>query len=198
MSVNLGGRPRQFDEEEALDRIMASFRKHGYENTTFEQLVADSGLSRSSLYSTFGGKKELLKKSLQRFIETEVDDLLAMLSDEASAPDAFRMLIGNFSKPTTECLVRKTMLKNATAAEKPLQVSTIRSCLNKLWGGITQALTQIRGSGNASKKTPELSNEERAAILVGLIHGSGVIVRNGKNTDLLENIQSGAAKLLMC
>ena len=50
------GRPRKFDEEEVLARILELFRTHGYENTTLEQLVAESGLSKSSLYNAFGGK----------------------------------------------------------------------------------------------------------------------------------------------
>ncbi len=191
------GRPRNFDERETLVRIMDSFRIHGYDNTTFEQLVADSGLSRSSLYSAFGGKKQLLDKAMGVYMETEFGELMQQLSDDDSARKAIQTIIGRFAndEPCEDCLVRKTMLKNATTADSGVQVSTIKKCLNSLWKSVSQALGRRRKA--ASGKTPALKDEERAAILIGLIHGSAIIARNGGNTDMLKNMQSGAEKLLL-
>ena len=49
---------------------MCVFWLKGYEATSVEDLVAATGLSRSSLYQTFGAKQALIAKVLDRFAET--------------------------------------------------------------------------------------------------------------------------------
>ena len=196
--MKTSGRPRNFDEQAILARILDLFRRNGYDNTTFEQLVAESGLSRSSLYNAFGGKEELMEQAMGLYIETEVDELYRTLSDEASGADALQMIIGQFSKPVgrgcKDCLVRKTLLQNASSSEPPVQVSTLKRSLTSLWQAITRAVGHARGSRKSGSKL-SLNNEERAAIIVGLIQGTAVIARNGKHADLLQSIHSGAQKL---
>ena len=200
--MNRSGRPLGFDEHATLGRIADLFRRKGYGNTTFEQLVAESGLSRSSLYNTYGGKKELYEKSMRTYIETEFDQLIRKISDESSGTDAIQLIIDGFSNPAgrrgKDCLVRKTMLENAGSPKTPIQVSTIRRCLNRLWHSFTLAVSRRRGSGEGAGKDPgALNDEERAAILLGLVCGSAVIARNGKNSELLRSIRSAAGKLLL-
>ncbi|MDJ1506545.1 TetR/AcrR family transcriptional regulator [Xanthocytophaga agilis] len=61
------GRNKNFVEEDILDKVIILFQKQGYNSTSPEQLVSFLGLSRSSIYSTFGDKRELLIKALQRY-----------------------------------------------------------------------------------------------------------------------------------
>lgn len=199
--MSAGGRPRQFDEEAILGRILVLFRKNGYDNTTFDQLVAESGLSRSSLYNAFGGKKRLMEKAMKIYIESEADELNELLTNEDSGLEALQMLIGNYTKPVSrgskDCLVRKTLLQNAGSSEPPIQVSSIKKSLTKLWRAITVAVGRARVDSRAgTKKPPVLTDEERAAIIVGLIQGTAVIGRTGNQSELLQKIQSGAEKLL--
>jgi AcrR family transcriptional regulator len=50
------GRPRSFDEEEALERAVQVFWAKGYDGATIDHLVAGMGVVRPSLYATFGDK----------------------------------------------------------------------------------------------------------------------------------------------
>ena len=197
--MTVTGRPRTFDEDAILARILELFRTNGYENTTFEQLVAESGLSRSSLYNTFGGKKELMEKAMGLYIESEADVLFQKLADEDTGEEALGWIIGAFSDPVqrgcTDCLVRKTLIQNANSSEPPVQASTVKKSIMSLWKAVTLAIGQIRSKKKAASKLT-LSNEERAAIIVGLIQGTAVLARTGKQTELLRNIQSGAEKLV--
>lgn len=52
-------RPREFDENEALLQAMRTFWAKGYEATSLADLLNATGLSKSSLYDTFGNKREL-------------------------------------------------------------------------------------------------------------------------------------------
>ena len=52
-------RPQEFDTTEALRQALGVFWRKGYEATSLTDLLAATGLSKSSLYATFGGKREL-------------------------------------------------------------------------------------------------------------------------------------------
>jgi TetR/AcrR family transcriptional repressor of nem operon len=62
-------RTREFDEDEALDAALRTFRRKGYEATTLPDLLEATGLSRQSLYNAFGDKRKLFLRSLNRYTE---------------------------------------------------------------------------------------------------------------------------------
>ncbi|HMH35803.1 MAG TPA: helix-turn-helix domain-containing protein, partial [Streptosporangiaceae bacterium] len=64
-----GGRPRGFDVDEALDRALEVFWRQGYEGTALSDLTAAMGISRPSLYATFGNKEALFRKVLDRYAD---------------------------------------------------------------------------------------------------------------------------------
>ncbi|MFT4049606.1 MAG: helix-turn-helix domain-containing protein [Solirubrobacterales bacterium] len=59
-------RPREFDESLAIDAAAAVFRRNGYTATSIDQLVQATGVHRGSLYSTFGSKRGLFLRALER------------------------------------------------------------------------------------------------------------------------------------
>ncbi|MCE6997647.1 TetR/AcrR family transcriptional regulator [Saccharothrix sp. S26] len=75
-------RPKEFDEEQALDAAMRTFWVNGYEATSTEDLCRATGLGRSSIYNTFSSKHELFKRSLVRYTELMTTNQLALLDDE--------------------------------------------------------------------------------------------------------------------
>lgn len=60
-------RQKAFDKEEVLDKAMYLFWKKGYHGTSMQDLVDHLGISRSSMYDTFGGKYALFLDSLSRY-----------------------------------------------------------------------------------------------------------------------------------
>ncbi|MDR6804687.1 TetR/AcrR family transcriptional repressor of nem operon [Dyadobacter sp. BE34] len=74
-------RNRNFDEQEILDRAIDLFKVRGYRGTTPEELVNTLGISRSSLYNTFGDKHSLLLKTLHRYYEKTVTALEHIIAD---------------------------------------------------------------------------------------------------------------------
>jgi TetR/AcrR family transcriptional regulator, transcriptional repressor for nem operon len=74
-----------FNEEEVLDSITQLFWTKGYNGTSIDELVKASGLSRSSLYDTFGDKHSLFIKSLQHYTQQSNSNLTSML-EKISSP----------------------------------------------------------------------------------------------------------------
>ena len=60
-------RTREFNYDEALESATRLFWEKGYEATSIQDLVAATGVNRASLYETFGDKRELFRKALERF-----------------------------------------------------------------------------------------------------------------------------------
>ncbi len=63
------GRPRGFDEAEALEKALCVFWHKGYETASVDDLTKAMGLSRSSFYGTFGSKRALFHKALSHYSE---------------------------------------------------------------------------------------------------------------------------------
>ena len=66
------GRPRLFDEEEALEELTALFWRKGYAQTSVTDLVEASGVHKPSLYRVFGSKEELFAKVLRRYLDARM------------------------------------------------------------------------------------------------------------------------------
>jgi AcrR family transcriptional regulator len=67
------GRPRLFDEGEALDELTALFWRKGYAQTSVADLVEASGVHKPSLYRVFGSKEELFAKVLRRYLDARME-----------------------------------------------------------------------------------------------------------------------------
>jgi TetR/AcrR family transcriptional repressor of nem operon len=76
-------RPREFNAEDALEKAMQLFWAKGYEATSLADLTSAMGLSKSSLYDTFGCKHELFLSAMDRYNETVAVTHIAGLIDGA-------------------------------------------------------------------------------------------------------------------
>ena len=73
------GRPRAFVETEALDAAMRLFWRMGYEGASMDALTAAMGISRSSLYQSFGDKEALFLRAVDHYARTRLAPLLRAL-----------------------------------------------------------------------------------------------------------------------
>ncbi len=65
------GRPRSFDEAEALEKATQVFWSKGYDGVTIDDLVAGMGVGRPSLYAVFGDKRTLFLRVLRAYADTK-------------------------------------------------------------------------------------------------------------------------------
>ena len=65
------GRPRSFDERDALEKAIRVFRSKGYDGVTIDDLVAGMGVGRPSLYSVFGDKRAIFLRALRAYAEAK-------------------------------------------------------------------------------------------------------------------------------
>ena len=60
-------RPRQYDPEQLLDAMLELFWTRGYRAVTLPDMLAASGLSRSTLYSAYESKEAVFRAVLARY-----------------------------------------------------------------------------------------------------------------------------------
>lgn len=75
------GRPREFDRNTALQAAMRVFWRHGYEGASLTELTEAMGISRPSLYATFGDKAGLFRETVATYTEVRdhhFEDALAL------------------------------------------------------------------------------------------------------------------------
>jgi TetR/AcrR family transcriptional repressor of nem operon len=72
-------RPKVFDPQLALAKALQVFWHQGYEGTSMQDLVTHMGISRSSLYDTFGDKRALFLAVLAYYEQEMTSQLLAPL-----------------------------------------------------------------------------------------------------------------------
>ncbi|MBO0873395.1 MAG: TetR/AcrR family transcriptional regulator [Pseudonocardia sp.] len=59
---------KHFDPDAALERAERLFWRQGAATTSIQAVTTATGLNRSSLYATFGGKRELYLAALRRYL----------------------------------------------------------------------------------------------------------------------------------
>jgi TetR/AcrR family transcriptional repressor of nem operon len=64
-----------FDEEEVLRRATDLFWSRGYNATSMDELAKVTGLSRSSIYNSFGGKHALFMRCLRCYLDDQLRQL---------------------------------------------------------------------------------------------------------------------------
>lgn len=76
-------RPREFDPVTAADAVVDDFWSSTYSSTSTDDLCQSTGLSRSSLYNTFGSKRELYLMAVRRYSEMKQEQRAELLASQA-------------------------------------------------------------------------------------------------------------------
>src|SRR5436309_5826193 len=86
-------RPKEFDPDAAAQEAMEAFWEHGYNATSVNDLLAEMGLNRGSLYGTFGDKKQLFLAALEKYQDQNVAMIREVLERPGSARQAIVALM---------------------------------------------------------------------------------------------------------
>ena len=91
-------RPRQFDDDEAIEAAMQRFWRHGYEATSVHDLAEAMGIAGPSLSNAFKDKRPLFVRALGRYCEVTMRSRLASVDWEGSQREAIEGLFAQVVK----------------------------------------------------------------------------------------------------
>ncbi|MFI1412203.1 TetR/AcrR family transcriptional regulator [Streptomyces sp. NPDC020707] len=94
------GRPRAFDADDALERAMLVFWRHGYEGASTANLTNAMGISTTSMYAAFGNKEKLFRKVLERYTAGPSEYMARALEEPTALGVATAILAGTVRTTT--------------------------------------------------------------------------------------------------
>ncbi len=170
-------RPRGFDEDKVIKKAMTTFWGRGYDATSVSDLEKATGLSRISIYNTFGDKEGLFLRALDLYHNNAM--LLfekiakGRLEDIARLFEWFARPFSSGSSNQSGCLMVNTILdiwQVETAVYEKVQAYR-----NMLRGVYTRALQNAREEGEMEATDTEIA--DRAEFLVGAQWGAAAVIR---------------------
>lgn len=180
------GRPRGFEQTEALEAAMRVFWANGYAAASIDVLSRAMNVPRASLYQTFGDKEELFLAAVAHYGETRMTRILRWLDGET---DAQKDLEGFFDDlislatghpEMTGCLIACVL---ADAAGKCLKM---RAELSVRFAAVEARLTErIVTAQVAGQIEPHLSATTLAVMLAATARGLMVRARAGAGSGEL-------------
>ena len=164
------GRPKQFRREAALERAMLLFWRRGYESASLPALLKAMGISRQSLYDTFGSKRALYILAIEHYRATQISQSLALLSREGSPIENVKAALRFFPQRSVDSGCRGCLLANAlveVGARDPEIARLLGDTLELLRRGFESALrkAQARGELAAGKSPKQLSRALTTALM---------------------------------
>ncbi|RLK52730.1 TetR/AcrR family transcriptional regulator [Microbacterium telephonicum] len=149
------GRSRTFVEDDAAHAALGAFWSLGYEAAAVPDLERATGLSRSSIYHSFGSKRGLFDAVVNAYLDVIVRPRLAPLRDQTVSPHALEDYLAGLraamATPTTPLAAHGCLLLNtatSTSGDDAALVDVVRAYREELSSAIA------RGVGAAR---PELS-----------------------------------------
>src|SRR5260370_26238267 len=86
------GRPRECDNETALDAAMRIFWEKGYDGTSLSDLTDAMGINRPSMYLSLGNKETVFQKAMERYMQIRAQLVADCFTAETGREDMDRLL----------------------------------------------------------------------------------------------------------
>ncbi|MEU4837205.1 TetR/AcrR family transcriptional regulator [Nocardia testacea] len=145
------GRPRKFDEPQALTAIMNTFWRRGYEATSTRDLAASTGMSLASLSNAFGDKRQLYLHALRRYYQTNTAVQTELLGRPGPVKDRLRNLmtqaidIDLTDPPSVGCLIINASIEMANS--DPEVAQEVRRHFDPVEQAVRAAIAEGQRSG---------------------------------------------------
>ena len=198
-SVSKRGRPRKFNQAEALAQATAVFYEKGYEGASLDDLTQAMGINRPSLYASFGNKETLFLSCLQDYTQQGTAQMKAMLS-EGSAREAIQTTLNFFAQNFTQQRNCQQQMGGCLVVN-----STILACKESKIGAFLQALHQEHEALIAECLQRGVERDEfpldtevkaLAQALNGMIQGMGILARAQQSPEAILNLARMAPRIL--
>ena len=189
------GPDKQFDPDTALEKAMHLFWANGYANTGISDIQAALGLGRKSLYDTFGCKRDLYVKALEKYARSGSMHLEA-LSGAGPALDQIRALMRDCaemhaSPDSIGCMMGVSIAEFGN--DDPEIAGVVRTNLKIIENALFAAFERAKHSREISEKS---DSRDLARMFVALIQGVALVGRSQSDPELPHSIVNAAMGLL--
>lgn len=184
-------RTKSFDQEETLNKILMMFWQKGYHQTSLQDILRAGGISKQSMYDTYGDKRTLFLKvlALYREISTKAIEQGVKEKLDSNTP-VLEILHGMIYKSRTPddnirgCLVTHSMVEFREADDE------IRTEMNEILLFLKEKMKFLIEKGQKNGEiTTKLNSVQISDVLMNARNGLQV----GEFYDMPAEIQNDIA-----
>ena len=190
-------RLKEFNPDDALDKAMQVFWHKGYEATSMEDLLTAMDLNRGSLYDTFGDKRKLFLKVMDRYCTTFVGPKLFLLDQPGPALATLRrfilgMIEGGLADPQRRgCFISNTVMELSPHEQEI--AGTLRLALRMVEDTFFKVLARAKEQGELKDdKDPRAL----ARFLTTMMQGTVVMIKAGMSADVVKQTAETGLSIL--
>lgn len=190
------GRPKQFNRDQVLDRAMQVFWAVGFDAASLPELTKQMGISRQSLYDTFGSKRGLYISAIEHYRDTQLSQALCLLEREGSRLENVRGVVAFFEELAADARCRGCLVANALVemGSRDAEITRLLAeTLELLRVGIERALREAQACGELSAGKPP---EGLSRALTNALLGLAVAGKLAIGRDELREIYAGTLSML--
>jgi TetR/AcrR family transcriptional regulator, transcriptional repressor for nem operon len=190
-------RPREFDEDTALEAAIECFWQRGYEATSVRDLADKMGISAPSLYNAYGDKHALFVQALERYLDHSMRARIKRLEDSLSPKQAIRRFIGEIIERSVSDRERRGCFLINSALEVAPHDRELGAFIADRFAEIEAFFYRSIKAGQAEGAIPrDRGARDIARLLLGVLLGIRVLARSKPEQALLEGIARPALALL--
>jgi len=176
------GRPRGFDRDAVLHAAMLLFWTQGFDGTSYTDLTKATGMSKPTIYATFGDKVELFRQAMVAYAE-EATKVYEKALDQPTAREAveacLRLARGLNSQPGEPRVC--FLVQGALTGSADTQM--LRDELTGLQREATRKLQKRLEKGKRKGELPAAANTAvMAEYFTSVVTGLSVQAANGATT----------------
>ena len=189
---NRGGRPRKFDEGEALDNMRRRLWTTGLSGTSIEGIARSAGLNRPSLATAFGDKDAIYAKAAAQYGKMMDNRMREAMADEdltKALTKAFETAIDIYTEDGPNgCFI------TSTAPAETLTSPVIRAILDRTLNDI-DAMFLERLEKEKGRRPADLPG--LAAQLGATLHSLSLRARAGWTRDSLQSLAAATTRSVL-
>ena len=182
-------RSRTFDPSTALTQVVDLFASKGYSETSMEDIVKATGVSRYGLYGTFGNKRELFEQALDRYADSMGKQAFLRLLEPDASLDHIRKIFRE--RVNDMCCEEqgKGCLFIHTAMELAPQDEDLRDVLQRFMRRMSKLFAVGLEAAKAKGEVRESLDVNAAGeLLTSTMFGLAVLGRTGFSREALDGI----------
>jgi TetR/AcrR family transcriptional repressor of nem operon len=190
-------RTRTFDPSTALKQAVELFASKGYSETSMEDIVKATGVSRYGIYGTFGNKRELFEQALDRYADSMGKQAFLRLLE----PDASIEHIRRIFRERVEDMCCQEESKGClfihTAMELAPQDDDLRDVLQKFMRRMGKLFAVgLESAKERGEVRGDLDVKAAGELLTSTMFGLAVLGRSGFQRETLDDIVENTLKAM--
>lgn len=189
-------RPREFDRDDALRRAIEVFSDRGYEGASTAMLLEEMGISRQSMYDTFGDKRRLYLECLQAYTADSIGQQMRALNSAASPikgleAHLMRSVEEALARPVAKCLGISAVSEFGRSDPEVVAITDLAS--RTLLAAVERRVAEAKSAGETP---PDIDSREAANFVMATLTGIKVAARAGGSAESLRGIARMALRSL--